>query len=207
MPEPTEVPNPPTPIAEPAKTDPAAPSVEEKSLIGEAKALVAEAKPAAEPVVPLTVADIKLPEGVTADDAITKEFIEILNKDMPVKDRAQALIGLQTKALTTASERGSQEFATLQTQWRDQIAKDPEIGGPKLEGNLANIAKVLDRFGTPEARLAFDVTGAGNNPHIVKMMANIAKAVTEPGPVPPGGNPPVKRDAAELLYPNQGKAA
>jgi len=53
-------------------------------------------------------------------------------------------------------------------------------------------------------RGVFDLTGAGNNVHVIKFLAKIAADLGEPGPVSGRPGAPAK-DAAAILYPNQGK--
>lgn len=195
--EPTPSPSPsPDPTSSPAPNEPPAP--DPASLVGK------QAAPLPAPVAALTAADLALPEGFVADEALQTEFLGVLNKGLPPKELANELIKLQAKSLTTASEQGSREFETLQGQWRDQCMADPEFGGTKLEQNVVNISKLLDKFGDAEARQAFDITGAGNNPAVFRMMSRIAAVLAEPGPIGglPGANP---KTAADILYPNQGK--
>lgn len=189
----------PSPTAEVKTEEKVEVKAEDKSLVNKAEV------PKPEPVAPLTLTDFKLPEGFEADAPLQEEFVGILNDaTLSRAQLAQKLVDLQAKAVTTASERGSKEFADLQTKWKDEITADAEIGGAKLDGHLANISKMLDKFGTADARAAFDATGAGNNPHIVRMLAKVAALVNEPGPVSgqPGSMP---KDPASILYPNQGK--
>lgn len=167
-------------------------------------------KPPEEPK-PVTLEDIKAPEGVTltADDPGLKDFLGIVNDNkMSPAERATALIHLQAKLAKEASEKGSNEFAEMQQKWQDEVRADPEIGGKKLQANQTMISRALDKFGSAEARQAFDYTGAGNNPHIFKFITKLCQAanIMEPGrPVlgQPGGGRELT--AAEKLYPNQGQ--
>ena len=180
------------------------PTTEDKSLAGDAKGEQPVNGQKAEAAPPLTLTDITLPEGFQADETLTKSFVDLSNKFGISKEAANELVKLQAQALTTASEKGSQEWDALQEQWRKDTLADPEIGGPKWKESESAIAKLLDRFGTTEARQALGYTGAGNNPHLVKMLAKIAVAFAESGPV--SGTPAsTPRTQAEIMYPNQGK--
>src|SRR5436190_14102820 len=102
------------------------PTTEDKSLAGDAKG---EQKPAngQQAAPPLTLTDITLPEGFQADETLTKSFVDLSNKFGISKEAANELVKLQAQALTTASEKGSQEWDALQEQWRKDTLADPEI--------------------------------------------------------------------------------
>jgi len=120
------------------------------------------------------------------------------------KAQAEALLGLHGDLAKKAMEAQAEAWNGLQKQWQDEVRADKEIGGAKLTAEvLPAIAKVLDQFGGPEVRQALDVTGAGNNPAIIKMLYKVANAITEGGAVK--GNPVVtaeKKSMAATFYPN-----
>jgi len=161
-------------------------------------------EPKAEAPVLLTAEALKFPEGFTVDEASRDSFIELMNKEMPAAERAQALIELQAKLAQEASEAGSREWQTVQDGWQAAVKADPDIGGANLSRTLSSIAKVIDEYGSPEAREAFNLTGAGNHPAIVKMMANVAKQLTEGRPVS-GTLPSTQATLAEMMYPTMEK--
>lgn len=154
---------------------------------------------------PLTKEALTIPEGFQADEASVGKFLEIANELGLSKEGASKLVGLQAELAKQASEAGSKLWEETQTQWQDQVRADPEIGGTKLQENLGVIAKLLDSHGNAEVRQAFDITGAGNNPAVIKFLIKVGKELGEGKPVLGGpGNAPA--DAASILYPNQGKA-
>lgn len=154
---------------------------------------------------PFKLEEIKVPEGMSIDEAVSKPFVDIVNKFGLGRDAVSELVALQAKAMNDASEKGSADWNKLQDTWRDEVMKDADIGGAKWQGAQSSIAKVLDEFGTPELRSALDLTGAGNNPHVVKFLAKIGSKFTEGGFT--GGSPGAgPKDAANLLYPDQGKS-
>lgn len=173
----------------------------------EAKPGEGEQKPEVKPeVVPLTLADLPIPEGFQPNETVRNDFLTIMNnRALSPKDQASALINLQAKLQTEASAASSKQVAEMQQKWQDEIRADPKYGGDKLEGHLANISRSIDQHGTPATRQTFEYTGAGNNPDIIRYLANLTAQLAEPGkPVlgMPGAQP---RTAAEVLYPNQGK--
>lgn len=144
-----------------------------------------------------------MPDGIEINPALRDEFVGVLNnpKLSPVA-RAQALVDLQVKAATAASERASQLWAEKQTQWQDEVKADATIGGAKLEGVLAGISTLLNTHGTPEVRQAFDETGAGNNVHIVKFLSTVAGLIGEGKPALAGNPAAPPANLADRMFPN-----
>ena len=152
---------------------------------------------------PFKAEEIKLPEGLAADETTQKSLVELINKHGVPRDAVNDLLALQANVTKSASERNTADWNKMQETWRDQITKDPIIGGDKLAPTLANITKVIDKFGSPELRQALDLTGAGNNPAIIKFMAKIADQFKE-GSLTPASNPgsqPIS--AAQKIYPSK----
>src|SRR3990172_1633324 len=158
-----------------------------------------------EPFVPLTAETVKLPEGFTVDEPTMTSFLEVMNdRELSAADRAQKLIDLQASVLTQASEANSKAWDELQETWKGEVKADPEIGGAKFDLTVSNISKLLDQYGSKETRDAFSLTGAGNNPHIVKFMSKLATQLTEGNPVL--GNPgATSTTAAERMFPSMKK--
>lgn len=156
---------------------------------------------------PFKVEDIKLPEGLKLNEATSKGFVELVNKFGIGRDAAAELVKLQGDFMKAASETGDKQWQAVQEQWQEQTKNDPEIGGDKLGPTTGAISKIIDTYGTPELRQAFDLTGAGNNPHVIKFLAKLAKQLTEPSPPPPPSVMTGNESIAQRMYPNQGKAA
>lgn len=186
MPETTSTPTPtPTPTPE------AAPS------------LVNQQPPAAP--APLTADAITIPEGLTLDNDSMTTFLSVMNnQDLTPAQRAQELVNLQAALTTKSSEAGSQAWNDQQAAWQAEVAADPVLGGANLPTTMAAIGNLMDRFATPEVRAAFDQTGAGNNPHIVRFLTTLHAQLKEPTPIPPGGpGSASQRSAAERIFGNQ----
>lgn len=187
----------------PVGSTPAAPTASPPSATTEAAPSLVNTAPAPTPE-PLTADAITIPEGLTLDNDSMSTFLGVMNDAaMSPQERAQALIDLQASLTTKSSEAGSQAWQDQQAAWQAEIAADPVIGGANLESTIAGIGNLLNRFGNPEVRAAFDQTGAGNNPHIVRFLSTLVAQVKEPGPTDPGRPPgPGGKTLEERLYPN-----
>lgn len=160
------------------------------------------------PAAPVAFAPDKLtlPEGLKPDDPTFQKFGQLMADDkLDPQARGQALLDLYSGALKQASEAGTEAWNTLNKEWADKAMADPEIGGAKFATTKSTIAKAIDTLGPDLAsgfRQALDVTGAGNNPAIIKGLHALAAKVTEGGHVtgsPPGSRPMTIKEA---FYPN-----
>lgn len=129
----------------------------------------------------------ELPEGFSVDEARMTSFRDAAAKRGLDQEGAQELLTLgldQAKAVATAYEAAATKAwtDTLET-WKTELQSDPDLGGEKSEGAFRVIGRALDQYGTPEARQAFDLTGAGWNPHIVRFVHKMAAALSEGSPV------------------------
>lgn len=159
--------------------------------------------PAPEPVAPLTAESIKFADGFQVDEKVRDEFLTTLNDPkLSRAELAQKLVDLQTNFAKTQEEASTKLWEDQQQKWQDEVKADPEVGGDKMELALAGIAKVVQEYGTPELKQILDVTGAGNNVHVVKFMNKIAKALNEGGGHVTGNPPPEEKTTAQKLYPS-----
>lgn len=162
--------------------------------------------PKPEPVIPLTVDGIKIPEGSEANAESLTKFTEILNDSkLSPGDRANALVSLQAEITKAASEGASKAWDDFNTAQQDEVRKDPEIGGAKLEATLGAIGTLLNTHGSPELRTVFDNSGAGNNIHVVKFLSKIAGLVGEGKPLAAPAPAKSQDDVATRMFPSMTK--
>lgn len=162
------------------------------------EAAAAEAETAR--LAPLTVEGLVLPEGMESTDELKSEFVETVNKlnELGPAAAAEALLNLQAKALTAASEASSAEWNKLQEGWRDQVKADY---GERLQPTLNSINNLVKEHGDEKLVEALATTGAGNNPEVVKFFAKMATMLTEGG-YAPGSPANSEKSAAQRLYPS-----
>lgn len=160
---------------------------------------------------PVEYKEFTLPEGVKADDPAVKAGIESFKAIAAAagmsQDDAQKLVDQHFSDLREAANQPYKLWEDTQAKWQGEVKADPEIGGTNYEPMKASIAKAIDKFGGKEAakvREAFNFTGAGNHPEIIRFLSRMAKAVNEPGHVAGGAAvTPDPKNPASVLYPNQ----
>lgn len=160
----------------------------------------AAAPPAAKPD-PAAYADFRLPEGATIDPESLGEARRLFADAGLPQDQAQKFVDLAVSREQAAAARGVQAFVDLQTKWVSEIKADPEIGGARLEASMAQAARAIDRLGVPGLKEALNLTGAGNNPAIVKAFVRLGQMVSEDR-FAPGRDaaPRPSRSPAETIY-------
>lgn len=147
------------------------------------------------------------------------DFLGVMNDEkLSPAERGQRLLDLQFKAAQAIHESGKTLWDETQAKWTEEAKADPVIGGEKLAPALGNVTKLIDTYsrgpdGQPDPKFAeelrevFDLTGAGNHPRVIRFLNNLAQELVVEGRPNAGSPPPVSADPADILYPNQGRAA
>jgi len=155
---------------------------------------------------PTEYTDFTLPDGMTLNEELKGEFIDIAKKHKLSQEGAQAFIDLSVKNLQQAIS--SQERITTETRegWRKEIKIDKEFGGEKFNETAERAIRARDKFsgGSDGFREMLNESGIGDHPEMIKYLARVDKAFGEDRAIDGDKvTPPLSR--AEILYPNQGK--
>lgn len=165
-----------------------------------------------EPITPeFLIENVELPEGfeILKDDPLMQEFVSLLNEEeLTVEDLGPKLVGLYAKA----TQANMQKWFDTQEEWLNELKNDPNIGGDKLEPAAERVSSLVhdyaSTFGEDAAnvdealRAALDLTGAGNNPAIVRFLHWAALQLGEGAPLS-GGSTGGERSRAERMYGTQ----
>lgn len=151
---------------------------------------------------PFKVEEIKLPEGMEIDPAVSKDFTALVNEFGIGRDAVAKLIDLQAGFMKSTSERDTANWTKTQDEWKANVMADKVIGGDKNPEAMARVAFLRDTYGKelPGLKQALDMTGAGNNPDFIKWIVNISQDLVE-GKMLSANQPALgaKSDAA-LIY-------
>lgn len=151
---------------------------------------------------PFKVEEIKLPEGMEIDPAVSKDFTALVNEFGIGRDAVAKLVDLQAGFMKSTSERDTANWTKTQDEWKANVMADKDIGGDKNPEAMARVAFLRDAYGKnlPGLKTALDMTGAGNNPDFIKWIVNISKDLVE-GTLVSGGAPATgAKSDAELIY-------
>lgn len=158
-----------------------------------------EPKPAVAPQ-EFDPAAIKVPEGVTADPALMQDFAGLVGEMNLSQEQAQALVDLQVKAMQAQEN----QFVELRRNWVEEIKADPKYGGERLESTLQDAAAVVKRFDeSGEVMKTLTASGFGDNPAIIKMLANIRRRIADHEFVTASDKATGKQHLYDRLWPDQ----
>lgn len=169
---------------------------------------VSETAPAEAPPA-VTWTDFSLPEGVKLEDASLNTFKEVLGGELLPQERGQRLIDMHLQEMQRHSQALSdhqvQVWNETQTQWKDAVKADPELGGNRFNTTIQTCISAVNRFGgnaqqRAELLQALDFTGAGNNPAIIRLITNMASKLSEGSPVTQSAAPKPPQTKEQRRY-------
>jgi hypothetical protein len=133
--------------------------------------------------------EFKLPAGFAADPELMKAFNPLAKEFGLNQEQAQKLIDLQVKSVQKAlspeniADQVMSAMDSIVAQqksvWSKELKSDKDIGGAKLDGNIKLANQALSKFGSPEFKAALKESGWSSNPHLVKMLVEVGKVISE----------------------------
>lgn len=153
------------------------------------------------------ISTLKIPEGFSFDGEAGNSVKQIFSELGVDQAGAQKLVDLHAKMAGDISKNiqaaNVENWNKINREWVEASKNAPDFGGPNFEKSLGEIAKLIDASPEPaKLREALTITGAGNNPHILRAMVSWAKAHNEPSVVKGGPAQSAGKSAAEVIYPN-----
>lgn len=145
-----------------------------------------------------------LPEGVTLSDEDVGRLAPIAEKHKLSNEAVSDLLAVYGDRIKQLAAEPMKAWTDLNTSWVNEVKADPTLGnGQTLRPEVkAAISKVKTEYGDAAFNDALNVTGAGNNPAVIRFLHKISKVLVEGGhvrgrPAPAGPTGP----SAEALYP------
>ncbi len=185
-----------TPPAESAA--PAEAAAEPTSLLGEAEKPAPEPAPADAPApdatatastAPAIVYEFTWPEGVEPLPAEElAPFTGILGEAKVAPEVGQKLLDLYQAESAKLVERINKQSETVwnetRREWVDAIRNDPELGGNRFQATITSCRQLINQYGgsdeqKAELYQAFNLTGMGDNPAMMRLVHNVSKALLE----------------------------
>jgi hypothetical protein len=160
---------------------------------------------AAEPAAPIQYQDFTLPKGVEVDGDTLSAAKSLFAEQRLPQEQAQKLVDLYVARANAAAERNVAAWRDTQEKWAGEVKADPDIGGPRFPASVAAASRAIEWARVPGLKEALDMTGAGNNPAIVKAFVRFGQALAEDRFAAGNGGAPDQRSIAERLYNNTPK--
>ena len=143
--------------------------------------------------------DFKVPEGKDFSPEVLGAFSEVAKELNLSQADAQKVLDKIAPAFEQHRTNVMQEARGI---WRDTARTDKEIGGDKLNENLATANKALREYGTPELRGVLDQSGLIDHPEIMRLLLRVGKTVKEDGTVISGGSVQTPSTLAKQIFPS-----
>ncbi|MGA2223583.1 MAG: hypothetical protein ABSH41_03970, partial [Syntrophobacteraceae bacterium] len=154
-------------------------------------------------------------EGTSLDEASATEFKGLAKELDLTQEQAQKLLSFGGDKIKALAEAPYKAWSETQTKWQAEVKADPEIGGTKFQDSVKAAALVFqpgesNPFVTNDAdaqalREALNMTGAGNNPALVKLFVRMGNLLKEPGNLT-GGPVNKSKDFLNAMYPKMQEA-
>lgn len=134
------------------------------------------------------------------DDAGLAAFAEFAKGQNLTQEAAQSMLTTLAPAM---AKRAQDQVAAIHAQWLADTKADKELGGDKLDENLAVAKKARDAFATEGFRDFLEQTKLGDHPEMARFMYRVGKAMSEDSLVTTGGGSKTpETSAAQRMYPN-----
>ncbi|HIH4846413.1 TPA: peptidase [Morganella morganii] len=140
--------------------------------------------------------EFKTAEGQELDAEAVKAFEPIAKELNLSNEQAQKLVDVYgSKIMPKLVEQQAAQWQQQIEQWAEQVKADKDLG---TDASIGAAQKAMDKFGSPELKQYLNETGLGNHPELVRIFANIGKAMSEDGLVT--GNSGGAKSAADVLF-------
>ncbi|MHA6283711.1 peptidase [Morganella morganii] len=156
--------------------------------------------PKADPGKPVVAApekyEFKAAEGQELDVEAVKAFEPIAKELNLSNEQAQKLVDVYGSTIMPhVMKQIDEQWSRQSEQWAEQVRADKDLGS---DASIGAAQKAMDKFGSPELKQYLTETGLGNHPELVRIFANIGKAMSEDGLVT--GNSGGAKSAADVLF-------
>ena len=154
------------------------------------------------------ISGLALPEGFEMPEEVGTAFADLLNDPaLSRQELGQKLLDMQVAqaqaASTQMSEATTAVWNEMNQQWRTELAALPEF--KDTDKALGDIKTVLVGMGAGDDFFrALDITGAGNNPHVMVMLQKLTAPHLE-GAAVSGSSTKVPANPALTIYPSMKK--
>lgn len=153
--------------------------------------------------------EFKFDDGIIVDETILGEFADFAKEKGLNQEDAQKIADFGPKIAQHIAEKQMAQMEETTNAWANEMKTDKEIGGDKLDENLAVAKKALDTLGTPElSKLLgrFDAeenpggTGFGNHPEVIRFFHKVGTSLGEDKFIGGGGTNKGTASAESVLY-------
>jgi hypothetical protein len=151
--------------------------------------------------------EFKMPEGMELDEARAEAFSSVAKDAELTQGQADKVVDMYIKVQQETMEAQQKAWADVLADWQEQSKTDSEFGGAHFQASVANAKRALEVFGNDKLKEALNQSGMGNHPELIRMLNKVGAAAADDNFVfGKEHGEAMKRDPAEILFPNQGKS-
>jgi hypothetical protein len=144
--------------------------------------------------------DIELPEGVDFPEDEVNAFLEVANSATSKEEFMKIVVADYIENLAATATESEDQFRATMDEWVAETKADPTVGGENSERILGEVKETVKRYGGEELLQVFDLTGVGNNVHMVKFVHAIAALIPTEGTPAQGNSQQTEKSAAQALF-------
>lgn len=154
-----------------------------------------EAKPEGEKSTLPVYEPLKLPENLQVDKEPLEAFDKLIGEietgkldHLGIAEKRQALADLHVKGVQDSINRLNDYYVNVHEQqkmnWFKDFKKDPEIGGENVDATVSSVREAIESYGgnetqVKEFRQLMKDTGVGNNPSLIRLLANMQSKISK----------------------------
>jgi hypothetical protein len=147
--------------------------------------------------------EFKVPEGMTLDQGLVDKISPVLKELKISQAGAQKIADIYAENQKAVADAQAENFKQFLKESYDETVK---ALGVKYKEELAYVAKVRDRFLSPETQEMLDASGLSNNKAFILDLIKLGRLISEDKIATGASETPAgAKSAAEKLYPEQGK--
>ena len=113
--------------------------------------------------------ELQMPDGVELDKEALERFSPVFKELGLSNEQAQKLADLRAQEVQTQVDK----FEEVKKGWRDQIAKDPELGGTKLQESQNKARAAFNQLGSPELAGVLVNSGLSDHPEVRRLFVKL----------------------------------
>jgi len=129
---------------------------------------------------------LELGEDSPFDDGYVDSVKEFAAANGLTQEAAQAVIS-RDETRAAAADKVWADMVNPGGTWETEIRNDPDYGGANLDQTVANARAAMSKFAPEGFQQALNETGYGNNPALLRFVANVGAAMSEAQKMVKGG--------------------
>lgn len=150
----------------------------------------------------------ELPDGVKVDEERAGRFEEFAKGKDLSQEEAQEFVNVFAEELKTAVDQlvtdQKQQWDKMKADWADECKQDTELQNEdgEIDESVSLAKKAAEKLGGQALVDAFDLTGAGDHPAVVKAFFTLGQFIAEDGEFSFGQTSSDDRSRAEKMFPS-----